>query len=213
MPDCPLCQYDHVEMFYQNTTRVYLLCQRCQLVFVPEQFHLSGYEEKKRYDYHCNSADDAGYRDFLNRLFAPLRKKLAVGASGLDYGCGPGPALARMFEEAGHTMKLYDLHYAPDQRTLQQHYDFICCSEAIEHFARPAHEWQRFLEITRPGSWIGIMTQMRDNVRHFADWYYKNDPTHIGFYSRATFQWLARQYRLSTEYHDDSVVLFRRLPG
>lgn len=209
MPACPLCEHTQPSHFYRDSFREYLLCQQCQLVFVPTEYHLSAQNEKLRYDTHQNNPNDPRYRQFLNRLFTPLCKHLATCAHGLDYGSGPGPTLSKMFEESGHTMALYDIYYAPDTEVLQQQYDFICCTETIEHFSRPGYEWQQFLRITKPGAWIGIMTQMRDRVISFADWNYKNDPTHIAFYSKTTFQWLSQQNHLEVEYHGDSVALFK----
>ena len=39
------------------------------------------------------------YRSFLGRLAIPLQAKLSSGDTGLDFGCGHGPALADMLEE------------------------------------------------------------------------------------------------------------------
>ena len=62
--------------------------------------------------------NDAGYRRFLSKLADPLMARLAPGARGLDYGCGPGPALAAMLREAGHEVALYDPFFAPDPAPL-----------------------------------------------------------------------------------------------
>ena len=76
-------------------------CQRCRLVFVPRPYHLSAALEKAEYDKHRNTIDDAGYRKFLNRLAQPLIARLPAHSRGLDFGCGPGPALAEMLRSAG----------------------------------------------------------------------------------------------------------------
>ena len=54
------------------------------------------------------------------------------------------------------------------------------------------------------------MTARVDEVDDFNSWYYKEDPTHVCFYSRATFDWLAARDRLAVEYFGESVVLMRR---
>ena len=41
---------------------------------------------------------------FLGRLAEPLVERLDPGASGLDFGCGPGPALAAMLTRRGYTV-------------------------------------------------------------------------------------------------------------
>jgi hypothetical protein len=45
---------------------------------------------------------------FSASLAGPLLARLAPASQGLDYGCGPGPALAAMLAEAGHAVALYD---------------------------------------------------------------------------------------------------------
>ena len=99
--------------------------------------------------------DDPGYRRFLSKLADPLRGRLAPGAHGLDYGCGPGPALAAMLREAGHEMALYDPVYYPDTAPLQARYDFVTCTEVAEHFHAPAQEFDRMGALLRPGGLAG----------------------------------------------------------
>jgi 2-polyprenyl-3-methyl-5-hydroxy-6-metoxy-1,4-benzoquinol methylase len=99
--------------------------------------HLTPSDEKACYDRHDNRPDDSRYRHFLNRLFSPLSRRLAANSKGLDFGCGPGPTLSVMFEEAGHQVALYDPFYAPDRSALSGPYDFITLSEVAEHMAAP----------------------------------------------------------------------------
>jgi hypothetical protein len=207
---CPLCHATGAQPHHRDAARVYLRCAVCALVFVPARHHLTAAQEKQRYYFHQNSAQDAGYRRFLAQLFEPLAPRLPAGGAGLDYGCGPEPVLARMFEDAGHPMRLYDPHYAADPAVLQHRYDFVTCTEAAEHFARPGEEWQRIVSLVRPGGWIGVMTSLHDDTPSFADWYYKNDPTHVCFYARETFAWLAETYRLQPHFLTTSVILLLR---
>ena len=72
------------------------------------------------------------------RLWDELRPRLPEGARGLDYGAGPGPALAAMIEEDGYSAALYDPLFHPDEAVLSDSYDFITCTETVEHFATPA---------------------------------------------------------------------------
>lgn len=207
---CPLCTSLDVECFYTDRQRHYLRCAVCALIFVPRCFHLTAEQERRRYDNHENSPNDPGYRQFLQRIMLPLLAELAPGRQGLDFGCGPGPTLSLMLQAHGHSMALYDPFYAADGTVLQQCYDFITCTEAIEHFTHPAVEWRRLLDLLRSGGILAIMTGLYDDQLSFADWYYKNDPTHIGFFSKATFTWLAQRDALTTISIDQSVVLLRK---
>ena len=211
--NCPLCTHDAAS-FLQDRTRDYLRCPQCDLVFVPKHQHLLPEEEKSRYDFHQNDPNDSRYRNFLNRLFQPLEKQLNPGARGLDFGCGPGPTLSVMFEEAGYDCAVYDLHYANDLSVFEDTYDFITCSETMEHLYEPREEFERFLKLVKPGGWIGIMTQLHDEAPvPFERWHYKDDDTHVCFFSKKSFQTLEKTYGLRLEFHSDSVILFQALEG
>lgn len=210
IPNCPLCAGGAAELFCRGKTREFFRCPQCDLVFVPPEFHLSPEEERARYEFHQQSLSDAGYRAFLNRLFEPLARKLSPGAHGLDFGCGREPTLSVLFEEAGFPCADYDLYFADDPSVLETQYDFLACSETIEHFRRPRDEFERLLRLVKPGGWIGIMTQLRDPVPEFDTWFYSRDPAHIGFYSRATFEFLAAAFGLKAEFHPGPAILLRR---
>ena len=98
---CPLCSGSTANDFFVDQRRPYLRCGDCALVFVPPAYYLDREAERREYDLHRNEVNDPGYRRFLSRLSEPLLQRLTPGASGLDFGCGPGPALAHMLEEAG----------------------------------------------------------------------------------------------------------------
>ncbi len=209
IPTCPLCAHGATEPFHRDRKREFFQCPECDLVFVPPEFHLSPEAEKARYEFHSHSLADSGYRDFLNRLFQPLEKVLPPGARGLDFGCGREPTLSVLFEEAGFPCANYDLHYFNDPAVLGKQYDFLTCSETMEHFRNPREEFERFLRLVKPGGWIGIMTQLRDEpASPFSAWFYKDDATHVCFFSRKSFQWLEKQYGLRLEMHPHGVALF-----
>jgi len=207
--NCPLCNAP-ADFFVRTSLRDWHQCSRCALRFVPAAQHPPAEVEKARYDLHRNDPADSGYVAYLSRLFLPLRERLSPGACGLDYGSGSAPVLARLFTDAGFTCEPYDVFYAPETGRLASQYDFLACSEAIEHFFHPREEFERFLKLVRPGGWIGIMTQLYDEAAQpFDQWHYTRDVTHVCIFARATFQWLEKRYGLSAEYHPRGVVLFR----
>ena len=206
---CPLCRASDGRPFYRDS-REYFRCPVCTLVFVlPCQF-LSSKEEKSVYDLHYNSADDPGYRRFLARLFGPLSQRLAPNSCGLDFGSGPGPTLSVMFEEAGHSMEIYDPFFAPETIALQRKYDFIVASEVVEHLHDPRRELDRLWSCLKPNGLLGIMTKRVIDRDAFSRWHYKNDPTHVCFFSTATFQWLADHWRSILTFPGKDVVLFTK---
>ena len=204
---CPLCGSKNTSAYTGDKFRQYLICSECLLVFVPKQYHVSDALEKERYDRHNNHPKDKGYRKFLSRLFDPLRAKLSAGAVGLDFGCGPGPALAAMFSEAGFRMDLYDKFYADNPFVFSKKYDFITATEVLEHLKQPGIELSRLHGLLKPSGILGIMTKLVIDRPAFDKWHYKNDLTHICFFSRPTFEWLANAWQARIEFVWDDVIL------
>ena len=206
---CPLCGGESHD-FYENTRRTYYECETCSLVFVDARQLLTAEQEKAEYDLHRNDVRDPAYREFLSRLFDPLNQRLTEGSKGLDFGCGSGPALAAMFREAGHRMNVYDTFYAPDKMALVGPYDFITATEVVEHLHNPRDEIERLWGMLKPGGWLGLMTKMVVNQRTFATWHYKNDPTHVIFFSQNTFDALAYHLGADLEFIGKDVILLHK---
>ena len=207
---CPLCKSDDMRSYSRDGRRDYYHCGICSLVFVPPGQLPSAEEEKKRYDLHRNSPGDPGYRRFLSRLFIPLQQRLAPGSDGLDFGSGPEPTLSRMFEEAGHSMAIFDHFYARVPTVLERQYDFITATEVVEHLHDPGKELERLWACLKEGGRLGIMTAFAVPPEAFPQWYYKNDPTHVCFFSPRTFSWLGLQWNAEVTFADGGVVLFRK---
>ncbi len=204
---CPLCAGAALVPFHEDRRRPYLRCGDCALIFVPPDFYLDPPAERAQYDLHQNRVDDPAYRAFLSRLALPLAARLAPGARGLDFGCGPAPALAWMLREAGYEVNLYDIFYRPDLEVLRGHYDFISTTEVVEHLHHPGRELARLWGLLVPGGWLGVMTKLAGDPAAFAAWHYKNDPTHVCFFSVETWQWWARQRGALLEIHGADVIL------
>jgi len=171
---------------------------------------LSNAEEKAAYDHHQNSPTDPGYRRFLSRLFLPLQDRIAPGSHGLDFGSGPGPTLSIMLEEIGHTITLYDHFYANNPAALQQPYDFITATEVVEHLHDPATILHQLWTLLKPRGYLGLMTKLVRDQEAFTTWHYKNDRTHVCFFSRTTFEWLADQWQTEVEFFGNDVMLFHK---
>ena len=209
-PYCPLCNFCDARFFARDRRRSYLRCQRCALVWVPAEYHLDREAEKREYDKHENHIEDAGYRQFLRRVFEPLIARLAPGAKGLDFGCGPGPALASMLEEAGFAVSLYDSFYFPDRRVLQSSHDFISATEVVEHLHHPGRELEQLWRLLNPGGVLAVMTKLVIDAQAFESWHYKNDPTHVVFFSRETWRWWAGEQGAELEFHGQDVMLMQK---
>ena len=180
---------------------------QCRLVFVPKRFWLSVEEEKARYDLHENSSLDPGYRRFLSRLSKPLLEKLSPLQKGLDFGCGPGPTLSLLLEEQSHHVDLYDLYYHNDSAVFEKKYVFICATEVMEHLGDPNREFESLFTMLQQGGWLGIMTKLVIDEEAFSQWHYIRDLTHICFYSRSTFEYLAERFNAELHFVSNDVIL------
>lgn len=219
---CPLCGSKHHTDFAEKLVYVnqhlektkqrrrYRKCDVCSLIFVDKR-HLPTYaEEKALYDQHDNDPNDVGYRKFLSRMANPILDTIAADSKGLDFGCGPGPTLYHLFEEAGHRCCNYDPLYADDKALLKQQYDFVCSTEVIEHIHWPRKSLDLIWQLIKPGGVLGLMTKRPTGYDAFMQWHYTNDPTHVRFFSEATFQWLAEQWQAKVSFPEKDVAVLTK---
>lgn len=209
---CPVCGAE-ADLFVQIDRRDYYRCPVCQVRFLDSSQHPGTDAEYAHYLHHENDPDDPRYRRFLSRLAHPLIDRVAPASCGLDYGCGPGPALAAMLREAGHEVALFDPFFAPDPAPLEATYDFVTCTEVAEHFHFPAQDFARLRAMIRPGGWLAIMTCFQTDDVAFVNWHYRKDPTHVVFYREETFRHLAESWGWTCEVPVKDVVLMQRPDG
>lgn len=208
---CRVCLGGNANPYVTADQRAYWSCPDCAAICLDKAQLPNVKEEHERYLLHNNDPADPRYRNFVNRLAEPLLKKLKPGMKGLDYGCGPGPALGLMLCERGYDITFYDPFFAPsDDSVLTKRYDFILCSEVVEHFHQPAYEFAKFNGMLNSGGWLGIMTSLVTNEIQFESWHYRRDPTHVVFYHEKTFQYLASHFGWSCEIPAKNIVLMQK---
>lgn len=207
---CLLCGGARVGLLHRDRARRYLRCAGCELTFVPAGERLGPAAEKARYDMHQNDPADPRYRRFLTPLAEAVVAATPAGAEGLDFGCGPGPALAAMLRESGRRVALYDPYYARDEAVWRRRYDFITASEVFEHLYDPRAQLARLFDALRPGGVLAVMTSMTPaSPEAFAAWHYIRDETHVCFYAQATFEHIAATWAASIERLAGNVVVLR----
>jgi hypothetical protein len=205
---CPLCLSKNCGRYYSNQDADYLECSNCNLVFSPKEFHLNYDDEKARYDSHNNDSNDPQYRQFLNKLYNPLSGLIKVNDRGLDFGCGPGPTLSVMLEEDGYRVDLFDKFYFPDRSIFNNKYDFITATEVLEHLQNPNKDLDRLFGMLNIGGLLAVMTSMLSSKIDFPSWFYKDDPTHIAFYSKQTMEYIAKKWSKKVTFYNDDVTIF-----
>lgn len=157
-------------------------------------------QEFQRYQEHNNDPADPQYRGFFQPLFSTIISR--ESGYGLDYGAGPGSALVAMLEEQGLTMKVFDPFFFPDTQILNEEhsYDFVVCTETMEHFFDPYKDVSLLVDLVKPGGTVYCMTLLYQPDIDFGGWHYRMDPTHVFFYQHETLVWLSKAFDLDLEY-------------
>ncbi len=208
---CPVCHSNDTKIFTKIGSKKYWECLFCFAKFLDSCHFLSKQDEYAHYCTHQNEIYDPQYRKFLSKLSVPLKRSLTNHKVGLDYGCGPGPALASMLEEDGYQMHKYDPFFFPNEKIFSTQFDFITCTETVEHFYNPKSVFIIFDKILKPAGIIAIMTNFLKKDLNFENWYYRQDPTHVVFYSINTFKTIALERDWEVQFPATNTVLFKKL--
>jgi SAM-dependent methyltransferase len=114
--NCTLCESQSVDEILAPTGPVvmrYLKCRDCDLIHLDPNARLSLEIEKSRYMMHENDITQIGYRKSMQPLIDAIVENASKGATGLDFGSGPTPALCLILNDLGFKMDIYDPFFAP----------------------------------------------------------------------------------------------------
>ncbi len=203
--NCKICHNPINKQLLANK-KIYHHCTNCDFTYLDLQFHLSPAAEKQRYDQHQNSSDNSRYTEILKAFIDEAISPYPITKI-LDYGCGPNPVLANILKSQGYQVDIYDPFYAPDAPS--DTYELISSTEVFEHLAEPLESCKQILKLLKPNGYLALMTKFICPIDEFANWRYKDDTTHISFYSPRTFSEIARILDLDLIKHNskDIVVL------
>ena len=197
--------------FVKPVKRVFLHCPQCDLIFVPESYHLSPDQEVSRYKMHRNTLSNEGYVGMFLEKIALVHHYCTGVRSVLDYGCGPSPVLAELLKREGFSCVVYDPFFFP---AFPDHsYDLVISTEVFEHFRDIRVELQKICKLIKHGGYLAVMTSLHDNVSDFENWWYASDPTHICFFGAQTFEWLAKEFGFEIIYRDNrNFIILHKTP-
>lgn len=210
MNRCPLCTNSTQIERHSGRTRRYFECTQCGLIALDRSQLPTLEEEIARYRLHQNSSNDQGYRKHLETLVSPLAAYLKAGMKGLDYGCGPSPTLSHMMAENGFQTDNYDPFFYPYELESSATFDFITCTEVVEHFFDPRNEFNKLVNLLTVGGSLAVMTEVYDEAIDFASWWYVRDITHVSIYQAKTFDWISREFQLTLQRPDKNVYFLTR---
>lgn len=185
--------------------RVYHHCETCGGIFLDRAYLLSSVDEKNRYEKHDNSLKNAGYRRYLEDFISAVLTFPALNEENPenrrkihDFGSGPEPALATLLGEKGFEVHFSDKFFAPLPKMFPGGADILTCLEVAEHFMDPLGEFALMASLLRPGGFLALGTLLLESGGtypsiwdFFAPWWYRQDATHISFYSEKSLRLVA----------------------
>lgn len=210
---CPLCGHParpfHHRGLGDASPGDYRRCRHCRLVSLERTAWPGRASERAYYRTHENRPDDPGYLTHLQRLIQPLRDTLPPPAHGLDWGCGPQPVLAGLLRGDGYTMDAWDPAFAPDWPVSPEAgWDFITCTEVLEHLHTPLATLRAMRAHLRPGGLLAVMTEWPPAAARFRRWHYRRDPTHVAFYGPDTLHWIGERLGCAVALPARDIALF-----
>lgn len=197
---CPLCASLSPHFFTDRTGKIYRHCIKCSGVFLSPLFYLNKHDEFARYNTHNNIVSDINYQRFVSDLVGLIKTKERKNTLGLDFGCGPGPVIQHLLIREGFHLLTYDPYYQPDKNVLAKVYDYIVSCEVIEHFNAPNVSFSLLKNLLKPQASLYLKTDVLYDlsVQNFEKWGYRNDPTHVFFYTLKTFEFIKKEYNFSS---------------
>lgn len=204
---CSLCG-GKTSFFDQEKERIFVRCGQCRSALLLPEFYLPADAEEARYRNHNNDVTDVRYQKFVSPITEAVKENFPASAKGLDFGCGTGPVAAVELQKAGYQVNLYDPFFEDHPEALEQKYDFIICCEVMEHFHHPYKEFCRLKNLLNPGGKLYCKTSLFKEEIPFADWYYKNDPTHVFLYSEESLEWIRDNFGFRSLVIESKMIVF-----
>jgi SAM-dependent methyltransferase len=205
--NCPLCN-SKSEVFYNAPKQLFYKCDNCFGIFLSRDLLPTNETEIERYQYHNNDVNDLNYQKFVSPIVNSVKQHFNSTHKGLDFGAGTGPVLSKMLQEANYQIKQYDPFFHNYPELLNEKYDYIASCEVIEHFHYPYKEFELLKKMLQPNGKLFCMTDIYNPTIDFANWYYKNDPTHVFIYQKETFEWIKTTFNFSDLTIDKRLVSF-----
>jgi len=190
---CPICA-SICDPFTDTKQGIdYYACPTCGYLFKSPRHHPDIAHQKTRYDLHENDPLDPGYRAYFQRFLDWVLPQIpAKEGRALDFGSGASDLLSSMLTEAGFKTRRYDPIYYPNRRYTAYRYDLIVSTEVFEHLNDPLQVLSDLADLLTPHGFIALQTQFSPPEQaDFLNWYYRLDPTHIGFFIPETFRHMA----------------------
>lgn len=195
--NCTLCS-SLTFPYKQLKKRDFNRCPYCDAIILNPKYYLSPEREKSRYEIHNNDINDIKYQQFVSPVVEAVLNTHSDKDKGLDFGAGTGPVASALLKEKGYILSLYDPYFLNDINLLKLKYDYIICCEVVEHFYNPKKEFHLLSSLLNTSGSLIIMTNIFNNEIDFVNWSYKNDSTHVFFYTAKTFEYIKKTFNFKS---------------
>ncbi|MFP4077607.1 MAG: class I SAM-dependent methyltransferase [Bacillota bacterium] len=197
MNPCLVCQNETYTLKDPEIKVTYHVCKACGYTFKDKAHHVDHAKEKSLYENHQNTIENKGYVAMFERFLAFATRDDAFGPA-LDFGSGPGPVLFELLKRSGFESYHYDPYFHKDDDVFRRSYGFITATEVFEHLSDPGATFCRLEKLLKPGGSLALMTSLRPaDDQAFLDWWYRRDPTHIGFFTERAMERLTENTRMT----------------
>jgi len=204
---CPLCT-SKSDFFHETDNKIYNKCSCCKAIFLLPEFYLSAEKEKKHYLKHNNDVFDVNYQKFVSPISDYVLSNRSINDEGLDFGAGTGPVISKLLSDKSFSIHQYDPFFHTQKDLLNNTYNYIVCCEVIEHFHFPYKEFELMHKLLRPGGDLLCMTEIYNETINFEKWYYKNDPTHVFIFQKASLEWIKDHFNFKELKISNRLILF-----
>lgn len=210
--NCTLCDISDAKLIHKDPQNgsLFYSCLDCGFIFRDRQFFLKFEDELKRYQHHQNDVNSVGYQNFLMPVVDEVLKLCKSDQKGLDYGCGASSVVVHLLKNKGYDILGYDPFFHPQDNLLKKQFDYITCTEVIEHFKNPQLDFRNMANLVKSGGKLLVKTSLTDDVADFANWHYHRDPTHVGFFNHKSLQKVAEVTGLSLQKITPEFIVFNK---
>ena len=210
---CKLCSNEHLtkieDIQMKNT---YYQCKNCDFIFSKNLPNIE--QEQQQYSNHNNSIENEGYvqmfQDFINFAITPFTDKTKPL---LEFGSGPGPVLSHLLKQKDFNVQIYDPIYANDCSWKHKKFNTIISTEVFEHLHKPKESIKELLNSLDAGGTLAFQTIFHpQNEEKFLKWWYRRDPTHVGFFSHITLEKMQDVFDLELlKFDEKNIAVFKKL--
>ena len=190
---CSLCN-SVTTFFIEHKNRSFYKCTHCDSILLDTNHYLEFNDEKQRYDKHSDDIEDEGYQQFVDPIVKAVKQGFKESDKGLDYGCGKTAIIENLLKRKQYAIVGYDPIYFSNQEILTSKYNYITCCEVVEHFYHPQQEFFKLSQLLLPEGKLFLKTNLFKDTIDFKGWWYKNDPTHVIFYTKISMEFIKKAY-------------------